>query len=145
MLNDKHGSYSVNSLLICAQAALLDGTASNHDVINLLDVAQDLISSTMNSFTDSAAPGASDDLFTKEVSASNFPALTFGQRIRQARRLVSLQQHHIASGTGVTIQAVSLWENDLAMPTCDKIIPLANALKCDPLWLLTGNNPEVVE
>lgn len=58
MLNDKHGSYSVNSLLICAQAALLDGTASNHDVINLLDVAQDLISSNINSFTDSVAPGA---------------------------------------------------------------------------------------
>ncbi|MCL7906264.1 hypothetical protein M8679_25745 [Escherichia coli] len=69
MLNDKHDSYSVNSLLICAQAALLGGTASNHDVINLLDVAQDIISSTMNSFTDSSAPGANVDLFTKEVSA----------------------------------------------------------------------------
>lgn len=69
MLNDKHDSYSVNSLLICAQAALLGGTASNHDVINLLDVAQDIISSTMNSFTDSSAPGANVDLFTKKVTS----------------------------------------------------------------------------
>ena len=105
MLNDKHDSYSVNSLLICAQAALLGGTASNHDVINLLDVAQDIISSTMNSFTDSSAPGANVDLFTKEVSASNSPALSFGQRILQARKSASLQQHHIASGAGVTVQA----------------------------------------
>ncbi len=114
MLNDKHDSYSVNSLLICAQAALLGGTASNHDVINLLDVAQDIISSTMNSFTDSSAPGANVDLFTKEVSASNSPALSFGQRILQARKSASLQQHHIASGAGVTVQAVSLWENRLS-------------------------------
>ncbi|ENP8230707.1 MULTISPECIES: helix-turn-helix domain-containing protein [Klebsiella] len=145
MLNDKHGSYSVNSLLICAQAALLDGTASNHDVINLLDVAQDLISSNINSFTDSVAPGASIDLLAKEFGASNLPILSIGQRIRQARKSANLQQHHIASATGVTIQAVSLWENDLTIPTCDKIIPIANALKCDPLWLLTGNSPEVVE
>ncbi|EHX5809206.1 helix-turn-helix domain-containing protein [Shigella dysenteriae] len=138
MLNDKHDSYSVNSLLICAQAALLGGTASNHDVINLLDVAQDIISSTMNSFTDSSAPGANVDLFTKEVSASNSPALSFGQRILQARKSASLQQHHIASGAGVTVQAVSLWENDSAIPTCDTIIPLENILGCDPMWLLTG-------
>ncbi|MCL7904833.1 helix-turn-helix domain-containing protein [Escherichia coli] len=69
---------------------------------------------------------------------SNSPALSFGQRILQARKSASLQQHHIASGAGVTVQAVSLWENDSAIPTCDKIIPLANILGCDPMWLLTG-------
>ena len=84
-------------------------------------------------------------LSNKELSADNLPTLSIGQRIRQARHSANLQQHHIASATGVSVQSVSLWENDLTIPTCDKIIPLANALKCDPLWLLTGNNPEIAE
>lgn len=96
-------------------------------------------------FNDNNAPSIDIVLSNKELSASNHPPLSIGQRIRQARKLVSLQQHHIASATGVTIQAVSLWENDLTTPACDKIIPLANALKCDPLWLLTGNGLAVAE
>ncbi|EAM2865520.1 helix-turn-helix domain-containing protein [Salmonella enterica] len=58
--------------------------------------------------------------------------------MRYARKYSDLKQSHIANALGVTIQAVSLWENDSTVPTCDKIIPLANVLKCDLMWLLTG-------
>ena len=138
MLNDKHDSYSVNSLLICAQAALLGGTASNHDVINLLDVAQDIISSTMNSFTDSSASGANVDLFTKEVSASNSPALSFGQRIRTQREACGLTTAELARLLDLNEEIIIQWESGEYEPTISMLIPLANILGCDPMWLLTG-------
>ncbi|EMJ4788523.1 helix-turn-helix domain-containing protein [Klebsiella oxytoca] len=96
-------------------------------------------------FDDNNPPCADIDLLSHTERNDSNTLLSIGQRIRQARKSANLQQRHIASATGVTVQATSLWENDLTIPTCDKIIPLANALKCDPLWLLTGNNAEVVE
>ncbi|MFK3704667.1 helix-turn-helix domain-containing protein [Klebsiella sp. NPDC088457] len=94
-------------------------------------------------FDDNNPPCADIDLLNHTERNDSSTPLSIGQRIRQERKSASLQQHHIASATGVTIQAVSLWENDLTIPTCDKIIPLSNALGCDPLWLLTGNNTKV--
>lgn len=70
---------------------------------------------------------------------------TIGQRIRHVRKSTDLNQQHVASATGVTVQAISLWENDQTIPTSDKIIPLANALKCDPMWLLAGEPVAITE
>ncbi len=69
--------------------------------------------------------------------------LTIGARIRQLRKERMLTQAELASATDVTTQAISLWENDNATMSVDKLIPLASALKCDPMWLLSGNPLDV--
>ncbi|HFJ0016165.1 TPA: helix-turn-helix domain-containing protein [Shigella boydii] len=139
MLNDKHGSYSVNSLLICAQAALLGGTASNHDVINLLDVAQDIISSTMNSLAGSSAPGANVDLFAKSArSRKQNLAINSQNRIRTQREACGLTTAELARLLDLDEEIIIQWESGEYEPTISMLIPLANILGCDPMWLLTG-------
>ncbi|EAA9934048.1 hypothetical protein DLB52_22280 [Salmonella enterica subsp. salamae] len=69
--------------------------------------------------------------------------LTIGARIRQLRKERQLTQADIAEAVNVSTQAICLWENDNASMSVDKLIPLANALKCDPMWLLTGNPLDV--
>ncbi|ECG1392225.1 helix-turn-helix domain-containing protein [Salmonella enterica subsp. enterica] len=63
-----------------------------------------------------------------------------GERIRKTRKERSLTQADLAEAANVTTQAVCLWENSNTIMAVDKLIPLANALKCDPMWLLTGES-----
>ena len=146
MFSTNHDPRSINSLLLCAQVALLNGSVSNIDIINVLDVAQDLISLTVTISADNEISATNSN---KEQPTPRYAPYTgsinIGQRIRLARKYSDLKQSHIANALGVTIQAVSLWENDSTVPTCDKIIPLANVLKCDPMWLLSGAPLEVTE
>ncbi|MFZ4219174.1 helix-turn-helix domain-containing protein [Enterobacter ludwigii] len=69
--------------------------------------------------------------------------LTIGERIRVMRKLLGLTQGQVADAVGVTTQAVSLWESNSAVFGCDKLLPLASALNCDPLWLLGANADQV--
>ncbi|EOZ6583466.1 TPA: helix-turn-helix domain-containing protein [Klebsiella michiganensis] len=139
MLNDKHGYYSINSLLICAQAALLDGTASNHDVVNLLDVAQDLISSTMNPFP---FAGVSDKHANQPtpLHATCNGGLSLSFRIQLARENLGLSEAELARQLNTYSDYILFWERGDTEVPANMIIPLANALKCDPLWLLTGDS-----
>lgn len=87
---------------------------------------------------------------TWDINAENLTAMGFidsnslvgltsiGDRIREMRKLRELKQIQISDAVGVSAQAVSLWEKSEAVPASDKIIPLSEALNCDPLWLLTG-------
>lgn len=104
---------------------------------NVTDIARSQLSSYI---VDNDTPYIDSDLLGKGVSTNNPPLSSIGQRIRHVRKSTDLKQQHVASATGVTVQAISLWENDQSIPTSDKIIPLANALKCDPMWLLTGES-----
>ncbi|HAS8353581.1 TPA: helix-turn-helix domain-containing protein [Vibrio vulnificus] len=63
---------------------------------------------------------------------------TIGQRIKIRRRILRKRMAQIANETGVSIAAVSLWENDSATPGAARIGLLAQSLECDPAWLLTG-------
>ncbi|EAP0942978.1 helix-turn-helix domain-containing protein [Salmonella enterica] len=77
---------------------------------------------------------------TTPTSLQPGDTLTIGARIRQLRKERMLTQAELAAATDVTTQAISLWENDNTTMSVDKLIPLANALKCDPMWLLTGQS-----
>ncbi|TNL03459.1 hypothetical protein CYD30_25105, partial [Kosakonia cowanii] len=61
---------------------------------------------------------------------------TLGDRIKSMREAWNLGQSLLASSIGVTRSCVEAWEENATIPGCDKILPLANALSCDPLWLL---------
>lgn len=71
--------------------------------------------------------------------------LTIGTRIQIARQYLGMSEDDLARTLNTYSDHISDWECGITEPPSGMIIPLANALKCDPLWLLTGNNPEVVE
>ncbi|MBD8159204.1 helix-turn-helix domain-containing protein [Pantoea agglomerans] len=64
---------------------------------------------------------------------------TLGDRIKSMRELRNLGQFYLASSIGVTRSCIEAWEENTTIPGCDRLMPLANALNCDPLWLLTGS------
>lgn len=57
-----------------------------------------------------------------------------GSRIFEARKRRGLSQRQLAEAVGVTVQAVSQWENGKTDPT-SRIVRISAALHCDGLWL----------
>lgn len=80
-----------------------------------------------------------------ELHTSDDGSTRLSSRIQLARKNLSLSEAELARKLNAYSDHISDWECDITEPPASMIIPLANALKCDPLWLLTGNNPEVVE
>lgn len=64
--------------------------------------------------------------------------MSIGQRIVELRNQRSLSQNQLAAAMGVSRQAVSKWENDLASPDTVKLIQLAEVLGTDVEYLATG-------
>ncbi|HAS9356995.1 TPA: helix-turn-helix domain-containing protein [Salmonella enterica subsp. enterica serovar Veneziana] len=139
MLGTDHDPKSINSLLLCAQVALLSGTVSSIDVINVLDVAQDLISLTLNN---SDSNEISTTILNKTQPAPLYApydgGLLLGDRIQLARENLGLTEADVARTLGIYSDHISGWECGTTELPANMVIPLANALKCDPLWLLTG-------
>lgn len=142
---------SLSSLIQCIQASMGSDSLSRKDAFNVLGVALDISASII---VDAKVHNDSSQKFTEEppllisipettdTRNSSAPAgllrCTIGERIRELRKMHNLTLKDIAEATGVTQQAVHLWESKGAIPSCDKLIPLANSLGCDPLWLI-GN------
>ena len=53
-------------------------------------------------------------------------AQNMGEVIRRLRKERDLTQEELAAQIGVTAQAVSKWENNMAMPDISQVVPLAN-------------------
>ena len=64
--------------------------------------------------------------------------MSIGERITELRKDAALSQGQLASALGVSRQAVSKWENDLAAPDSLKMIRLAEVLDTDIEYLSTG-------
>ena len=54
--------------------------------------------------------------------------ITFGQRIKNFRKICDMSQLELAGKLGVSIQTVSKWECDTGMPDIIQIVPLAQVL-----------------
>ncbi|TNL00616.1 hypothetical protein CYD30_28745, partial [Kosakonia cowanii] len=61
---------------------------------------------------------------------------TTGFRIQLAREDLGLTEADLARALNTYSDHISDWECGVTEPPASVIIPLANALKCDPLWLL---------
>lgn len=61
-------------------------------------------------------------------------------RIQLARENLGLSEADLARKLNTYSDHISDWECGITEPPASMIIPLANVLKCDPLWLLTGEN-----
>lgn len=64
--------------------------------------------------------------------------MSIGERIVELRKEKNISQVQIAQALNVTRQAVSKWENDLAVPDALKMIHLADLLDSDIEYLSTG-------
>lgn len=62
--------------------------------------------------------------------------LTMGQRIAERRKLLGLSQEALGERMGVSRQAISKWESDMATPEIDKLISLSKLFGVSIGWLL---------
>ncbi|ELD4017618.1 helix-turn-helix domain-containing protein [Salmonella enterica] len=66
---------------------------------------------------------------------------TIGFRIQLARENLDMSLDDLAAAViPGDVEVLSEWENSKSEPCASEVIRLANALKCDPMWLLTGEN-----
>ncbi|HCA3882434.1 TPA: helix-turn-helix domain-containing protein [Salmonella enterica] len=62
-----------------------------------------------------------------------------GNRIQIARENLDMSLDDLAAAViPDDVEVVSEWENGKSEPCASEIIRLSQALKCDPMWLLTG-------
>lgn len=66
--------------------------------------------------------------------------MTVGERIIQLRKSQNLNQAQLAKLLDVSRQAVSKWENGLAIPDMSRMIQLAELLNTDVEYLATGQH-----
>ncbi len=65
-----------------------------------------------------------------------------GARLARLRRAQNITQESLAEQLGVSRQAVSKWESDLAYPETDKLLRLSRLYGCTVDYLLTGEGGE---
>lgn len=68
--------------------------------------------------------------------------MTTGEKIACCRKRLGLTQARLAAEMGVTRQAVSRWESDLAFPETEKLIMLSKLFGCSADWLLNYRSGE---
>ncbi|EMX6400397.1 helix-turn-helix domain-containing protein [Salmonella enterica] len=130
-----------SSHLLCAQVALLSGSVSNTDVINVLDVAQDLISLIVTSSANNKISTTNSNKEQSTPLCAPYTAdLSIGDHIQIARENLGMSEVDLAEKLNIHPGDVLTWEDGTDQPLAGMIIPLANALKCDPMWLLTGES-----
>ena len=66
-----------------------------------------------------------------------------GARLARVRRSLNLTPEELAEQLGISRQAVSKWESDLAYPETDKLLLLSRLYGCTVDYLLTGEEPVV--
>lgn len=69
--------------------------------------------------------------------------MTTGSKISKLRKENNYTQEQLAVMLGVSRQAISKWENDVAYPETDKILKLSELFGCSTDYILReDNNPE---
>lgn len=66
--------------------------------------------------------------------------MTTGEKIAEERKKLELTQQQFAEKLGVTRQAVSRWESDLAFPETDTLITMSKMFGCSIDYLLKYDN-----
>lgn len=151
---------STTELISMAQAVLVS-LIESHKVIDPCEVENTLVA--INSFLIDASISSSRSSVTNKGSIAlnnnkarpSLPSennqtqsdplfapydggMTIAFRIQLARENLGLTEADLARKLNTYSDHISDWECGTTEPPASMIIPLANALKCDPLWLLTG-------
>lgn len=72
------------------------------------------------------------------VNAPEVNAESIGARIESARKKLGLTESDLARMIHTYSDPINDWECGICEVPADQIVPLASALHCDPMWLLTG-------
>ncbi len=56
---------------------------------------------------------------------------SFGENLRYLRLKVNLTQQEVADSLQISRQSISKWEQDIALPQINFIVPLTKILKCN--------------
>lgn len=67
-------------------------------------------------------------------------AKSIGQRIYNRRTALGLSQGFIADHLNLSMETINDWETKKTVPFSDQLMPLANVLHSDVLWLISGND-----
>ncbi|ECH6755309.1 TPA: helix-turn-helix domain-containing protein [Salmonella enterica] len=135
-INPADNLKKLNDLLSVLCQSMRDGVAPTEEIETCLGIAWDLGNS------------AYDIILTKSSATQPTPiqpgnTLTIGARIQIARQYLGMSEDALAEMLDLTPEDISDWEDGNCPLEASYIIPLANALKCDPMWLLTGNPLDV--
>ncbi|EOF6019241.1 helix-turn-helix domain-containing protein [Salmonella enterica] len=76
----------------------------------------------------------------KPTAPTGYTPNNLGNRIQIARENLGLSEVDLAEKLDIHPGYVLTWEDGTDQPLAGMIIPLANALRCDPMWLLTGES-----
>ncbi|EJJ4408004.1 helix-turn-helix domain-containing protein [Salmonella enterica] len=76
----------------------------------------------------------------KPTAPTGYTPNNLGNRIQIAREKLGLSEVDLAEKLDIHPGYVLTWEDGTDQPLAGMIIPLANALRCDPMWLLTGKS-----
>ena len=71
--------------------------------------------------------------------------MTTGEKITKCRKEQLLTQTQLAEELGVTRQAVSRWESDLAFPETDNLLKMSKLFGVSTDWLLKYDNSDICE
>lgn len=63
---------------------------------------------------------------------------TIGERIRERRKELELDQPSLAKAVGVSNGTISFWETDTNSPKGKNLLKLSDVLGKSPSWILTG-------
>lgn len=114
-----------------------------------LDVVQSL-SFAVETFLDDAKKECANPELSATNTSENNPEpqlyapydgdMTISARIHLARENLGLSKFDLAGMLNLTPECIADWEEETGPVEATYIIPLANALKCDPMWLLDGRS-----
>ncbi|ECJ2444977.1 helix-turn-helix domain-containing protein [Salmonella enterica subsp. diarizonae] len=135
LLNITETSEKLSDLLYVVANAIARVGGETKEIESCVAIAWEM-SNSIN--TDLANIEVASNTQPKESTIPHSPTETIGVRIRFMRKQHGMTQGQVAEAVNITMQAVSLWESNNTVPGSDKILPLADILQCDPLWLLTG-------
>lgn len=127
-LSLKQSDVIANSLHIISVAGMLHATQNYTDIADaLFDIAQQYLE-------EAATPS------NKQLCSPYNGRLSIGDRIQLARESLGMSYDDLAEKLDIHPGGVLAWEDGDYQPMAGMVIPLANALKCDPMWLLTGES-----
>ncbi len=113
---------NLGSLVALIAKAAPDTTLAN-DVESCAGMAWDITNKVSSKLS----------LFMHEQHISNY-----SHKIRTQREACGLTTAEVARLLDLDEEIILQWESGEYEPTISMLIPLANVLGCDPMWLLTG-------
>ncbi|EDT3088916.1 helix-turn-helix domain-containing protein [Salmonella enterica subsp. enterica serovar Newport] len=116
---------------LSAQSPLHDRLTLDSLMIEISNVAKKILLEILVNLNTPPSP--------QPAAPTGYTPNNIGNRIQIARENLGMSLDDLAASVlPDDVEVVSEWENGKSEPCASEIIRLSQALKCDPMWLLTG-------